>query len=293
MIEPSIWHQGERLEGEAAASLSRRSHLYGDSLFETMVADANGIHFWELHYFRLMASMRIMRMSIPQAWSPDALADELLACVDTAMPCRLRLAVWRQGGLGYMPSESTIEWAMHVDPLENGPYPLPVKRIELGMFQDHLKAKGLLSNVKMGQSALFVLAMQFAKENNHDDSVILNVDKMAIESCQANLFILSKDKVLRTAPLSEGPLRGTMRQAIITLAPMLGLTVIEEAVSPFALQRAEELWLSNAVKGVQAVSTYRKSRFGKTMAELMQALIAKEAVLQASIPLRQDGAILP
>ncbi|MDO7719003.1 MAG: aminotransferase class IV, partial [Schleiferiaceae bacterium] len=147
MIEPSIWHQGERLEGEAAASLSRRSHLYGDSLFETMVADANGIHFWELHYFRLMASMRIMRMSIPQAWSPDALADELLACVDTAMPCRLRLAVWRQGGLGYMPSESTIEWAMHVDPLENGPYPLPVKRIELGMFQDHLKAKGLLSNV--------------------------------------------------------------------------------------------------------------------------------------------------
>jgi len=121
----------------------------------------------------------------------------------------------------------------------------------------------------------------------------LNVDKMAIESSQANLFILSKDKVLRTAPLSEGPLRGTMRQAIITLAPMLGLTVIEEAVSPFALQRAEELWLSNAVKGVQAVSTYRKSRFGKTMAEQMQALIAKEAVLQASIPLRQDGAILP
>ena len=84
-----------------------------------------------------------------------------------------------------------------------------------------------------------------------------------------------------------------MRQAIITLAPLLGLKVIEEAVSPFALQRAEELWLSNAVQGVQAVSAYRKSRFSKTMAEQMQALIAKEAVLQSSIPLRQDGAIIP
>jgi len=123
MIEPSIWHQGERLEGEAAASLSRRSHLYGDSLFETMVADANGIHFWELHYFRLMASMRIMRMSIPQAWSPDALADELLACVDTAMPCRLRLAVWRQGGLGYMPSEWPLPIASQANRARHVPGP--------------------------------------------------------------------------------------------------------------------------------------------------------------------------
>lgn len=293
MIESSIWHQGQRLEGEAAASFSRRSHLYGDGLFETMVADENGIHFWELHYFRLMASMRIMRMSIPPSWSPDALADELLACVDSSISCRLRLAVWRQGGLGYLPTESTIEWAMHVDPLENGPYPLPVNHVQVGLFQDHLKPKGLLSNVKMGQSALFILAMQFARENGHDDAILLNGDKMAIETSQANLFILSKDRVLRTAPLSDGPMRGTMRQAVMSLAPALGLTVVEEAVSPFALQQAEELWLSNAVQGVQAVSRYQRSQFGKTMAEQMQALIQKESVLQASIPLRQDGTVLP
>ena len=42
-----------------------RGILYGDGVFETIKAVNGKLLFWEDHYFRLMASMRILRMEIP------------------------------------------------------------------------------------------------------------------------------------------------------------------------------------------------------------------------------------
>jgi branched-chain amino acid aminotransferase len=44
---------------------TNRGFLYGDAVFETLKIVDKKILFWEDHYFRLMASMRIIRMEIP------------------------------------------------------------------------------------------------------------------------------------------------------------------------------------------------------------------------------------
>ena len=44
---------------------TNRGLHYGDALFETLRAVNGKLFFWEDHYFRLMASMRILRMDIP------------------------------------------------------------------------------------------------------------------------------------------------------------------------------------------------------------------------------------
>ena len=41
-----------------------RGYSYGDALFETIKVSHSKVLFLEDHYFRLMASMRIMRMEI-------------------------------------------------------------------------------------------------------------------------------------------------------------------------------------------------------------------------------------
>ena len=56
---------GKLLEDNIIISTQNRGYAYGDGLFETIKVVSGKLLFWEDHYFRLMASMRIMRMEIP------------------------------------------------------------------------------------------------------------------------------------------------------------------------------------------------------------------------------------
>ena len=44
---------------DATLSVNNRGFNYGDAVFETIKVSHSKILFWEDHYFRLMASMRI------------------------------------------------------------------------------------------------------------------------------------------------------------------------------------------------------------------------------------------
>ena len=57
--------------------INNRAFLYGDSVFETLRIIDNKIVFWEDHYFRLMSSMRIIRLDIPDNYTPDFLQKNI------------------------------------------------------------------------------------------------------------------------------------------------------------------------------------------------------------------------
>ena len=58
-----------------------RAYKYGDSVFETIKVINGKVVFWEEHYFRLMASMRMLRMKIPMNFTLEFLQDEILKTV--------------------------------------------------------------------------------------------------------------------------------------------------------------------------------------------------------------------
>lgn len=265
-----VWYHGNILSDAEGQAFSRRSHLYGDGLFETIRVHRGRLCFWESHYFRLMSSMRILRMDIPASWSPDEMEAELRSYLpDTSGDYRLRMAVWREGGVGYAPSTARVDFAVHVTPLEEVGYPHPLKTLQVDLFQEHKKSAGLLSTLKASQSTLYVLAAQFALDQGLDDAIILSHENRLLETSRGNLFVL-KGAELTTAPLAAGALRGVIREQVLRLAPGLGWTVKEEALSPFALLDADEVWMTNAVDGVSAITQYRKSVYGMAQAERMQ-----------------------
>ena len=61
--------------------LDNRGLNYGDGVFETLKYANGRINFWEDHYFRLMSSMRIMRMEISMSFSAEYLEEQLLQTV--------------------------------------------------------------------------------------------------------------------------------------------------------------------------------------------------------------------
>ena len=64
-------------DAKANLSLENRGFNYGDAIFETIKVNNRPL-FWEAHYFRLMASMRIMRMKIPMKFTPEFLEAEIM-----------------------------------------------------------------------------------------------------------------------------------------------------------------------------------------------------------------------
>jgi branched-chain amino acid aminotransferase len=65
-----------------------------------------------------------------------------------------------------------------------------------------------------------------------------------------------------------------MRKQVLNLAKKIGnLEVVEEVISPFDLQKADELFITNVIKGIQPITQYRKKNFAvnKSM-ELLEKL---------------------
>ena len=98
-----------------------------------------------------------------------------------------------------------------------------------------------------------------------------------IESSSGNIFIVSNG-VLYTPSLSDGCIGGVMRMQIINLAIANGIKVYECSLNPQNLLAADELFFTNASRGVQWVSAYRTKRYAHRMAlHLVELLVKKVA----------------
>ena len=78
---------------------NNRAFKYGDSVFETIKVVHGKLVFWEEHYFRLMASMRMLRMNIPMNFTLEFLEEQLLKTVSVNehnKHTRARLSVTRK-----------------------------------------------------------------------------------------------------------------------------------------------------------------------------------------------------
>ncbi|MEC8459160.1 MAG: aminotransferase class IV [Bacteroidota bacterium] len=254
----------------------KRAILYGDALFETIRMRDNELLFIEDHYFRLMSSMRILRIPIPMDFTPEffVIQAKKLAAAVTITNGRLRLQVIRKSDGLYTPIQNDdCKWWMELEALDNKDYQWSSKGLKVELFKDHYINAGLLSTVKSSNSLPYILAGIFGKENGFDAMLLVNNHKMLVEANSANVFVL-KDNILKTAPLADGPIRGVFRKNLIKWVKEIGLEIKEESINPFELQKSDEIWLTNTITGIQWVEQYRKSSYtglkAKELIELLQ-----------------------
>ena len=241
-----------------------RSFLYGDAVFETVKIVNSKILFLEDHYFRLMSSMRIVRMEIPMNFTMEFLEEQILTLAKGRKiqnSARARITVYRNDGGYYLPQNNSVSYLITVESLESASYAIVQKEYVVDLYTDFYVAKQLLSSIKTTNKLLNITASIYASENDLDNCLLLNDSKNVIEALQGNLFML-KGNTLVTPPVSEGCLNGVMRKQILSLARTIeNLEVIEEVISPFDLQKADELFITNVIKGIQPITKYRKKEF--------------------------------
>lgn len=249
---------------------NNRGFLYGDAVFETIKVLDNKILFLEDHYFRLMSSMRIIRMEIPMDFTLEHLESEILKTTQALnlSNARVRLTVYRSGNGKYSPETRTTQYLISAENT-HAVYENNMLEYEIELFKDFHVSKHLLSTLKTTNRLINITASIFAEENDYHNCFLINDDKNIIEAINGNVFVV-KDNVIATSPISDGCINGIMRKKVIELIKKDDSLQFEErSISPFEIQKADEVFITNVIQGIQSVSKYRKKEFTRNIANAL------------------------
>ena len=263
---------GTIVSQDANILTQNRAFLYGDAVFETLKILNSKILFLEDHYFRLMSSMRILRMEIPMNFTMEYFENEILQLAkinNCSYAARVRITVFRNDGGYYLPLSNQISYLITIVPLANTAYKFEHQDYEVELYKDFFIAKQLLSTLKSTNKIINIVGSIYAKENGYDNCLLLNDNKNVVEALQGNIFMI-KDGILSTPPISDGCLNGIMRKQILNIAKKIdSIEVVENSISPFDLQKADELFITNVIKGIQPITKYRKKDYSNKIANLL------------------------
>jgi len=267
---------GTIVSNDTSLLTQNRAFLYGDAVFETVKIVNSKILFLEDHYFRLMSSMRVIRMEIPMNFTMEYFEEQILGLAtskNSATSARARITVYRNDGGYYLPKTNTVAFLINVESLDDAKYSINESEYVVDLYTDFYVTRHLLSSIKTTNKIINITASIYADENGFDNCLLLNDGKNVIEALQGNIFML-KGNTLTTPPVSEGCLNGVMRKQILALAKKIeNLEVVEGVISPFDLQKSDELFITNVIKGIQPVTKYRKKEFTSNLSrQLLQKL---------------------
>ncbi|MBM1106840.1 aminotransferase class IV [Aurantibacter crassamenti] len=243
-----------------------RALRYGDALTETLRVVNGKVIFWEDHYLKLMAAMRVLRMEIPMSFTMEFLEDEILKTIrenelenNTTL---VNVFVFRNVTTNkILPETREVAYFIETKASNILEYSFQDDLYEVELFKDFYVSGDMLSTINTTNKILNVVGSIFADENDYHDCLVLNHNKMVVGSLVGNLFLV-KANTIKTAPLNDGSLNTVIRDKIIKISADTEDFVFEEAsISPFELQKADELFIATIKDGLIPITKYRKKEY--------------------------------
>ncbi len=251
-------------------TINNRAFKYGDGLFETMRMIKGELKFAELHSIRLQKGMKALKIDGYKeldTWFLTEKAEEL-ARRNKVKNGKLRLSIYRDSDGLYTPVENKMAWCLDIKPIEENYYKLNAKGLIVEIYPDLSKPINFLSNIKTANSLIYVLAGIYKSQNKLDEVVLLNQHGFLCETSSSNIFVYFQNHLF-TPALSEGCVEGVMRQIVINLARNLNIPVTEAQINPNILYEADEVFITNASRGIQSVMGFGVKRYFNEISKLL------------------------
>ncbi|MFN8583890.1 MAG: aminotransferase class IV [Dehalococcoidia bacterium] len=247
---PLVWLDGVLVSREdARVSVDDLGFLYGAACFETMRSFDAVVFRLDRHFDRLEAGLAALGVPAPPR-------DELRAALEATLganglrDARLRLTVSAGRGAG-RPDLRTAQGPTVLVVAE--PAPDPAAPARLAVASTRVDERRPLAFAKTANYLLSLLALDEARRAGCDEALLLNRRDHVAEGATSNLFAVL-DSRLVTPPLSDGPLPGVAREVVLECAARLGIATEERSLGLEDLSAADELFLTNSVIGLRAVS---------------------------------------
>jgi branched-chain amino acid aminotransferase len=275
-----VFHKGEFLDDSAThIAKDNRAFRFGDGFFESLrIVNGNAL-FLESHFARITATAQALKIQPGADFSLHSLraqVQELLQRNGISEGGRMRITFYRKSTGFYLPKQDEMTYFIEAEPLPDNEFVLNPTGRQVDIFMDFKKEINKLSVFKTLNCQLYVQAAIHARDKGLDEALIQNSKLSIIESNSSNLFIVSNG-VLYTPTLDDGPVAGTMRMNIINLALENKIKVYECTLNPHNLLAADEMFLTNAVRGIEWVVGYRTKRYFNDMSKKLVGYLNESA----------------
>ena len=243
--------------------INNRGFLYGDAVFETLIIFNNKILFWEDHYFRLMSSMRIIRLDIPDNYTPEFFKENIIKTHDSISQTgnsRIRINIYRSSAGKYKPENNIPSFIISCESIKYNAYELNEGIYEVDLYKDYCLDNQLISSIKSNNKVINVVASIYASENGFDNCILLNKDKLVAEFINSNLFLVKDGKIF-TPSLKSGCLNGVVRKNLIKILAGNSFEIFEQDISTFDISQSDEVFGTNVAQGIFSVTKFRKKDY--------------------------------
>ncbi|HEX5555201.1 MAG TPA: aminotransferase class IV [Chitinophagaceae bacterium] len=232
-----------------------RALRYGDGLFETLQVREGKLLLFPYHLERLTHGMGLLQLEATAGFFQTLEQQVLHLCSlnDCLSRARVRINVFRAEGKLFASALSPFHYLIEAFALSAAESAFNPQGLSAGLFGDVRKSCDKFSSLKSNSYLPFVMAARYASCHGWDDALVLNTYGRVAESAVANVFVI-RGGVICTPPLSEGCVAGVMRRHLLHQLPRGGFRISERILSPEDVYGADELFLTNAIKGVRPVS---------------------------------------
>lgn len=232
-----------------------RGFKYGDGFFETIRVMNNQIVLKEFHFKRLFESLKKLKFSSPVFFTPSYLEETILQLVNKNKlynNARVRVNIFRGDGSLYQYDNNSLHFIIEADEINTKHYCWNREGLTVDFFVDARKICDQFSHIKSNNFLPYTIAAIWAKENNINDAIILNQYNNIAETTIANIWIINNG-IVKTPPLSQGCINGVMRKYVIQKIKEEGLPFNEAEITIDDIKQAQEIFLTNVIKGIQWV----------------------------------------
>ncbi|RYG43169.1 MAG: aminotransferase class IV, partial [Chitinophagaceae bacterium] len=246
-----------------------KSYRYGDGLFETMRVRNGQIPVEELHFNRLFEGLVLLGFQMPAHLDITVLKDQIVRLChknQCAKLARVRLSFFRGNG-GINDADGNAQYLVECWPLEPSVNSLNENGLVIDIHPEARKSCDKFSNLKSASHLPYIMAASYARSRKLNDCLLLNVYERIADSTIANVFITRGEQII-TPPLREGCVNGVMRKYLLSQ-----FTIEERTLTLDDLLAADEVFLTNAIKGIRWVGQFRERKYSHTKASAMQAML--------------------
>lgn len=239
-------------------SIFNRNFQYGDGLFETCVAKENQILFWEKHLSRLEIGCQKLKIKKIEAsiWLEDI---KKALSLTSHKNCVIKLILSRgnsQRGYSY-PDDILPVRVVIVSELKKTQ---TKKSFSLEYAQSGYHSNPNLAGIKHCNRIEQILARATLKK---DEAIMLDENQNIISVTQGNIYFIFGQRLV-TPKLDRCGVIGSRRSIILELAKSIALDVEQDNISVTDAKKADEVFISNSIIGIQPVSSIEDYRLSKS-----------------------------
>lgn len=230
----------------------------GEGLFETIKILDGNILLSDLHFDRLLEGIRFLGYSMPAVFSPSYFTNQILKlcksnqCISLA---RVRLSVYPA-----VNDPKQLHYIIYSWPLASSINELNPEGYKIAIYKDEKKPLDRFYNLKSSAAKIYADAAEFVRSHKLDDCLVLNTEGKIADCSIANVFIIKNNRII-TPPLSQGCVDGVMRRYLLVKIREASYEFEETAINEADLQNADEVFLTNAIRGIRWVKQFGESMY--------------------------------